>query len=220
MAAIAARAPFVVSRRVAFPIGRSLSSRWKYSRPRRFFAVSQFVSRELMSRGVPENRIDVIHDSVAEIPALGPWNSIAPAVALASADPMKGRDLVERGTHVSGIPVRFSDDLVTDLQHASMFLYITRSEGFGSAALLAMANGVPVIASSVGGLPEIVEHNRTGLLTENDEAAIAAAMRRLINEPGLAGNLRTAAHAMIAEKFSATEMAAQTLAAYRRALAG
>ena len=61
----------------------------------------------------------------------------------------------------------------------ALFLYITHSEGLGSAVLLAMAAGVPVIASNVGGLPEIVEHERTGLLTENTAQAIANAIRRL-----------------------------------------
>ena len=40
------------------------------------------------------------------------------------------------------------------------FVYLTQSEGLGSGALLAMSAGVPVIASNVGGLPEIVEHRR------------------------------------------------------------
>ena len=99
-----------------------------------------------------------------------------------------------------------------------MFVYISRSEGLGSAALLAMAHGVPVVASQVGGLPEIVEHDRTGLLTANDEVSIARAMSRLLNEEGLAETLRAAAHAMISARFTAGIMASETLAAYRRAL--
>ena len=43
LAAIAARAPFVVSRRVAFPVKRSLLSQWKYRQAKRYLAVSQFV---------------------------------------------------------------------------------------------------------------------------------------------------------------------------------
>ena len=219
LAALASRAPFVVSRRVGFPIHRAASSRWKYSRARRYLAVSRFVARELTAAGVCEDRVDVVYDSVACVPALGEWHRASPAVALASSDPLKGRDLVERGAHISGVPVRFSDDLSSDLADASMFVYISRSEGLGSAALLAMAHGVPVVASQVGGLPEIVEHDGTGLLTENDEVSIAHAMRRLLNEKGLAETVRAAAHAMISARFTAATMASETLAAYRRALA-
>ena len=46
-----------------------------------------------------------------------------------------------------------------------MFVYITESEGLGSAVLLAMAAGTPVIASRVGGLPEAIEDGVNGLLT-------------------------------------------------------
>lgn len=219
LAALAARAPFVVSRRVGFAIRRSPASRWKYSRARRYLAVSRFVARELAAAGVSVDRVDVVYDSVASVPALGAWNRAAPALALASTDPMKGRDLVERGAHISGVPVRFSHDLSGGLADASMFVYLSRSEGLGSAVLLAMAHGVPVVGSQVGGLPEIVEHDRTGLLTANDEASVAHAMRRLLNEEGLAETLRAAAHAMVSARFTATTMAAETLAAYRRALA-
>jgi len=218
LAALVARAPFVVSRRVAFPIRRGAASRWKYSRARRYLAVSRFVARELAAAGVSEDRVDVVYDSVASVPALGEWHRASPAIALASTDPQKGRDLVERGAHISGVPVHFSDDLSGSLADASMFVYISRSEGLGSAALLAMARGVPVIASHVGGLPEIVEHDRTGLLTSNDEASIARAMRRLHDEDGLAAALRQAAHNMVSARFTAAGMASQTLAAYRRAL--
>jgi glycosyltransferase involved in cell wall biosynthesis len=219
LAALAARAPFVVSRRVAFPVRRSPASRWKYSRARRYLAVSRFVAGQLADAGISEDRVDVVYDSVAGVPALGEWHRSAPALALASADPMKGRDLVERGAHISGVPVRFSHDLPGDLADASMFVYISRSEGLGSAALAAMAQGVPVAASQVGGLPEIVQHECTGLLTSNDEVSIAHAMRRLLSEEGLAARLRAAAHAMVSARFTAATMANQTLAAYRRALA-
>lgn len=99
-----------------------------------------------------------------------------------------------------------------------MFVYITRSEGLGSAALLAMSLGVPVVASRVGGLPEIVEHRQTGLLTRNEERTIARSMRCILEEPGLALQLRSAAFAAVKERFSPQRMAEDTLASYERAL--
>jgi hypothetical protein len=216
--AAASAARFVVSRRVAFPVKRTPASRWKYARAARYLAVSQYVARELESAGIPREKSDIVYDAV-ETPATMPgWDPSAPAVALASTDPMKGRDLVERAAHLSGVPVLFSADLTHDLQHASMFVYITRSEGLGSAALLAMSLGVPVVASAVGGLPEIVEHHQTGLLTGNEEGSIALAMRRIREEPNLSLHVRSAAFTSVSERFSPERMAQDTLASYGRAI--
>jgi len=51
--------PLVVSRRVAFPPRSDALSRWKYSRPRRFLAVSNYVGFKLKAAGVPADRIDL-----------------------------------------------------------------------------------------------------------------------------------------------------------------
>lgn len=61
------------------------------------------------------------------------------------------------------------------------------SEGFNITALEAMARGRPVVASSVGGLPEVVVDGQTGLLVPaGDIKALAVAMRRMIDDPALA----------------------------------
>ena len=54
---------------------------------------------------------------------------------------------------------------------------------FGSALLVAMARGVPVVASAVGGIPEIVEHGRTGLLVENQPEDVAAMVLSVLTLP-------------------------------------
>jgi len=77
-----------------------------------------------------------------------------------------------------------------------------------------MAAGVPVIASNVGGIPEIVEHERTGLLTENIPQAIADAMRRLKDDPALARSLAARARAAVEQKFSVDRMIAGTIGVY------
>jgi len=58
------------------------------------------------------------------------------------------------------------DGLVDILNAADVFLIPSQSESFGLAALEAMACGVPVVSSSVGGLPELVKHNDSGFIAE------------------------------------------------------
>ena len=73
---------------------------------------------------------------------------------------------------------------------------------------------MPVIASNVGGLPEIVEHESTGLLTANTPDAIAGSVRRLMQDRALAQSLAARARALVEEKFSVEHMVAGTIAVY------
>ena len=220
LSAIAGKVPFVVSRRVAFAVARSLLSEWKYRQADRFLAVSQFVASGLERRGIKKDRIDVVYDGVQPDFAPAEWTPANAAVALASFDPAKGRDLVTEAARLANIPVVYSDDLPKDLLNASMFVYITRAEGLGSAALLAMAMGIPVIASDVGGLTEALDHGRAGLLVPNNPPKIAAAMAQLRQDSVLGQTLIERGKQHVASLFTAQHMVDATLASYRRVLAG
>ena len=217
LAAIVGANSIVVSRRVAFPVQRSFLSRWKYNRAARFLAVSEFVAGQLRAAGVPDAKIDVVYDAF-DVAEEGIWNSKAPAVALDSNDPAKGRDLIEKAAHLAGIDVTYSSDLPCDLRCASMFVYITRSEGLGSAAIIAMRMGIPVVASRVGGLAEVFEHEHSGLYTENQPAVIASAMRKILENSERTRQMIANAKARAQEKFSPEILAERTIAAYRRTL--
>jgi len=218
-AALCSRAPFVVSRRVAFPIKRSLLSEWKYRQASRYLAVSQFVASELARSGISNGKIDLVYDCVQPVITPAVWSLKEPAVALASRDPAKGRDLVTKAARLANFPVVYSDDLPKDLLRASMFIYITLSEGLGSATLLSMAMGVPVIASDIGGLSEALAHGQAGLLTSNDPVKIAAAINRLREDPALGMTLIERGKNHVAEFFTMQHMVESTLASYRSALA-
>jgi glycosyltransferase involved in cell wall biosynthesis len=84
---------------------------------------------------------------------------------------------------------------------------------------MAMSAGVPVVASRVGGLREIVRHRETGLLVENRVEEIAAAIRELLADPALAQRLGDAARRAVMERFTVDHMVRRTMEIYRRALA-
>ena len=202
----------VVSRRVAFPIGRSWLSSWKYSRADHYIAVSQHVRSILCGAGIPAPKISVVYDGVEFPDEMSDGTDI---VAVATDDPMKGSELLNEAASIAGIQVKYSTNLPADLPHASLFVYITHSEGLGSAALLAMAAGVPVVASNVGGLPEIVHDDVTGVLTENNPQAIAEAIQRAFSKRGiLAKNARRS----MEEGFTTAAMLSNTVRVYEKVL--
>jgi hypothetical protein len=215
-AALCGRRPAVVSRRVIFPIGRGLLSRWKYSRAAHFLAISAAVRSELIAAGISPEGIEVIPDAVP-LPA-EPSTFEGPIIAPASADPRKGEALLAAAERAGAPPVTRSADLERDLVTARALVYLSESEGLGSAALLAMAYGVPVVASRVGGLPEIVEHEENGLLVENDPQAIASAIHRLAASHDLARRLGAAGRERAAARHSIEAMRDAILAVYREVL--
>lgn len=217
-AALFCRRPFIVSRRVGFPIGAGWLSRWKYRRAAHSIAVSQFVANTLEQAGLKPETISVVYDGVPA-PPLREIRVEGPIVALLNEDTRKGTGMLQEAAAQAGVEVRLSTNLPADLASARAFAYITGMQGLGSAALIAMAAGVPVIASNSGGLPEIVEHERTGLLVENRTESIAVALRRILQERDLAGRLARAAYARTAERFSVEAMVRGTETVYERVLA-
>ncbi len=118
-----------------------------------------------------------------------------------------------------GDTVRFLgavDDVAELLAAADAFLMPSHHEGLGVAALEAMAAGLPVVASRVGGLPEAVIDGETGLLVPPGEAAaLAHAIARLVADPAQARAFGAAGRARVEACFSMTAMAEGTLAVYR-----
>jgi glycosyltransferase involved in cell wall biosynthesis len=217
LAALAALRPVVVSRRVAFPVKTHFLSRWKYKRAARYIAVSEYVKSRLAAAGIAGDRISVVYDGVpvgSGPVAAGGGIVVAPA----TNDLRKGTALVKAAAALAQVDVRFSADLARDLPDAAAFVYITHEEGLGSGALLAMAAGVPVIASRIGGLTEIIEDGETGLLVENTAEAIAGAIERVLGDPALRARLAAAARQCAIERFSVDRMVRETLAVYHRVL--
>lgn len=102
------------------------------------------------------------------------------------------------------------EDLDSVLKGWQVFVLPSLEEGFGVAALEAMAAGLPVIASAVGGVPELVEDGRTGLLVPpGNSAALAHCLRELLLNPEQRLAMGTAGRIRARECFSSERMVEQ-----------
>jgi glycosyltransferase involved in cell wall biosynthesis len=107
------------------------------------------------------------------------------------------------------------DDVERLAAAADIFVLPSRSEAFPNALLEAMAAGLPAIATRVGGIPEIVDDGRTGLLVRRDDPAqLADALCRLMADERLAAALGAAARQRIRSSYSFERMTAQFEALY------
>ncbi len=99
-------------------------------------------------------------------------------------------------------------------------LLSTASEATSQVIPQALSIGKPVVATDVGGLPEIIEDNRTGLLIpKEDPAAIAEAIIKIADDKELARRLAREGRAKVLKDFTLEGMIDKTEAVYRRVLA-
>ncbi len=110
----------------------------------------------------------------------------------------------------------FRHDLARILPCLYMVVHPATMEGLGVSLLQAAAAGIPVIASRAGGIPEIVFHNKTGLLIEpGDIEALARAVISLLDDPVHAGKLGRAGRMHVQTNFSVDKMVSGNLSVYR-----
>ena len=114
--------------------------------------------------------------------------------------------------------VGFVPDLSVVYSRASLVVLASRSEGQSLTLLEAFAYGLPVVATSVGGIPEVVLPGETGLLVEPDDApGFARAMKRLMGDADLRRRLGQAGRQLVVDRHSTATRAA-ALGTYFRAL--
>ncbi len=105
-----------------------------------------------------------------------------------------------------------SPELVALYQQADVFVLPTLADCFSWVSIEAMATGLPVITTAMGGIPDIVEHGRTGyLLPPGDGRALGAALRRLIDDPALRQAMGQAGRERAVARFDARTNAQRLL---------
>lgn len=124
------------------------------------------------------------------------------------------RGELERRAHAWGLEAHVEflghrEDVPALLREADAFVLPSRSEAFPNSVVEAMAAGLPVVASAVGGLLELIDDGRTGLLVPpGDPEKLTGALRRLIQQPEQAAAMGRAARDDVRRRYAFERMVA------------
>ncbi|MSO19573.1 MAG: glycosyltransferase family 1 protein [Acidobacteria bacterium] len=172
----------------------------------------------------PEKLLDETVQLLSVMPSNVRFVLGIPASQASSPEAVRIKRLAEEsgcGTRYQLLGVASNADRL--LQSLDAFVYLSKSEGLGSAILLAMAHGLPVVASRVGGIPEIVQHQRTGLLVDPDADGwirpLVAAVERLQESAEMRHRYGTSGREFVLEYATSDKMVARTVTLYEEILA-
>jgi glycosyltransferase involved in cell wall biosynthesis len=207
-------------------------------------AISRGLARYLAeTEGLPEGRFEIVHYGIAAGPEPAPLPAAPSLLCVGRLVPIKGHavlfdafarargEVPELTLDVAG-DGPLADELrrrapegvrlrgrvspiAPELERCAVAVVPSLGEGFGMAALEAHERGRPVIASDVGGLPEIVADGETGLVVPaGDPAALAAAIVRLARDPELARRMGEAARRRALGEFAEERCVERTVELY------
>jgi glycosyltransferase involved in cell wall biosynthesis len=111
----------------------------------------------------------------------------------------------------------FRPDILSVHKAFDVFVMSSVTEGLGTSLLDAMACGKPIVATTAGGMPEVVVDGTTGILVPpRDHDAMAAAIMKLLGDESLRRRMGAAGQARVADRFSVERMVRDTLEVYHR----
>jgi len=190
----------------------------------------------------PEKGLHVLIDAFAIVGACYPSARLViigpdgPAprefiVGISSEEKVRALEPFCKGNYQSQLKARLSPSIASRVQFtgpisnerlvefyrdADVLINPSFSESFGRSLIEAMACGVPVVASRVGGMPEIVEDRRTGLLVESgDVEGLARAIEELLGDASRRRAMGAAGSRRVAERYSWARIADDLLVCYR-----
>jgi len=156
-----------------------------------------------VGRLVPWKRVDGLIEALREIPELG--------LVIVGDGPERPR--LERIVQELGISDRVyfagqrsKTETLSLMAACDFFVLNSTYEGHPHAVLEAMALGLPVVATAVGGTPEVVRDGETGVLVPGRYGALGASLSALARDPALRRRLGRAARQWIGERLSAAHM--------------
>jgi len=169
-----------------------------------------------VGRLIPLKRVDALFRAIKELPQT--------RLIVAGDGPL--RTALEREAAQLGLGSRavflgaVSREAVAGLlQNSDLFVLNSTHEGLPHIVLEALAAGTPVLATRVGGTPEIVEHGVSGwLIPSGNEAELGRAMRMLLEDPALCDRLREGGRRVLAQRFRWEALVEQTQAVLEGAI--
>jgi glycosyltransferase involved in cell wall biosynthesis len=207
-------------------------------------AVSEATRQSLIAQGYPASRVVTIHNGiepaepaepvrlaggpvVLEVARLAEVKGQATLIRalrhLEATAVLVGRDLEQNGRYEQSLRrlggrvvfAGYRDDVPALLAGCDVFCLPSTLEGLPLVVLEAMAQGKPVVASAVGGTPELVVDGETGLLVPpGDEEALADALDTLMRDPDRARRMGEAGLARVRAEFDADALTARVLTLY------
>lgn len=251
----------IVSRRVDFPIKKSILKRWKYNHGavKKIICVSRAIQSIMAVSISDQSKLCTVHSGVdfsrfknstrtnalltllklpkqttlvGNVAALAPhkdyhtWLLAAKEILRLQPDihfvsfgdgPLK--DVIHNYSRELGIEksvtfLGFRDDIPTLLPCLDVFMFSSETEGLGTSIIDTMACRVPVAATRAGGIPELVIHEKTGLLCDPKEAlSLAKNVLTILESPSLKETLIQSAFEHI-KAFDKKETARHTLEIY------
>jgi glycosyltransferase involved in cell wall biosynthesis len=170
-----------------------------------------------VGRLVPQKNIDCLIEAMAALaPQQRPW------LAIAGDGPLRehARGLVAAAGLDDDVCFLGERSDATRLMQAADFLVLpSHFEGLSNSLLESMAAGCPVVASAVGGTPELIEHGRTGLLfPSNDSQALASRIGEICSDADLRSRLAAQGREYVSCTYGIPALVGNTTAVYERCL--
>lgn len=161
------------------------------------------------SRLVPKNGIEILINAIVEVkknmPDIQCWILGDGPEKESLKLTVKSLKLDENVLFFGSVPY---DDIPKYLHEADVFVRPSRSEGMGNSFVEALAAGLPIIGTPVGGIPDIIKDGETGLFVKVDNAKdLAEKIKRLLNDKNLSEKIVENGRKMAEERFSWNKIA-------------